>query len=304
MALEQSDHRKNLSKSAMLKIPGDAEKHGIQCVIFSGGGDPLLNPYTLTTARLLKNLGISVGINNQGYLLTDPEPFNFIRYSVDAATADTYQKIHQVPRNDGWERVNENIAHHAQLRARGQNIEMGLAFLITPTNWKETYAFCEWAQQYSPDFVHIRPAFLDMDYLDSQYPGGDKQLREEIVPALLEESRRAKKDFPNVFFRIETFEGYWTPKLYSKCRSNPLIAVTSGDGAFLVCQDRGISKREEYLRWGNYNTQSFEEIWWSEEHRKVMESIDLAKCPRCVENGMNEIIEFGFVRDDMRLSII
>lgn len=304
MAKEQQDHRQMLSKSAMMRIPLDAKEFGIKTVIFSGGGDPLLNPHTLESARRCKENGIFTGLNNQGYLLDDPTPFNFIRYSVDAATASTYQDIHRVPKGDGWERVCKNIENHARLRKEGHKIEMGLAFLITPINWQETAMFCEWAQQYEPDFIHIRPAYLDADYLDKEYPGGGIQLKDKLIPNLRELSKELHEKYDNVFFKINTFEGYWTPKLYNKCRSNSLMAVTSGDGAFLICQDRGIMKEENYLRWGNYNIQTFNEIWSGEEHKKVMESIDLDKCPRCVENSMNEIIQYGFVEDQMKMDLI
>lgn len=304
MAKEQQDHRAMLSKDAMAKIPRDAFDVGIKCVIFSGGGDPLLNPWTLDAARECKRMGIQTGINNQGYLLDDPTPFNFIRYSVDAASAETYQSIHRVPKGDGWERVNRNIANHAKLRRAGEKIEMGLAFLITPLNFHEVYAFCEWAQQYEPDFIHIRPAYLDGDYLDKEYPGGGIKLKDEIVPNLRELAKKIHGTFSNVFFRIDKFEGYWSPKLYQKCRSTPLMAVTSGDGAFLVCQDRGIMSSENHLRWGDYNRESFQQIWWGDEHRKVIDSIDLDRCPRCVENAYNEIIEHVFVDDKLKSNII
>lgn len=301
MAREQVDHRNTLSAAAMNKIPEDVAAHGIKCVIFSGGGDPLLNPATMEVARKLKQMGVLVGINNQGYLLNDASPFDFVRYSVDAANRETYQKIHGV---DGWDRVNQNIAAHAALRARGQEIEMGLAFLITPWNWQEVEAFVAWAQQYEPDFIHLRPAYLDSDYLDAKYPGGGKDLQCQIIPTLQSIAPELERKYANVYFRIDKFEGYWTPKNYSKCRATPLLAVTSGDGAFLVCQDRGIRREENYLRWGNYNTQSFSEIWYGQEHRKVIESIDLQNCPRCVENSMNEIIEHGFIKDGMRRDLL
>lgn len=304
MAKEQSDHRGLLSRFAMEKIPTDATVYGIKTVIFSGGGDPLINPYTIESARRCKENGIFTGLNNQGYLLEDPSAFNFIRYSVDAATPETYQAIHRVPKADGWERVNTNIRRHSEMRQAGHNIEMGLAFLITPTNWEETAMFCEWAQQYNPDFIHIRPAYLDPGYLDKEYPGGGIKLKDAIIPNMRELAKYLQDKYDNVYFKINTFEGYWTPKLYDKCRSNSLMAVTSGDGAFLVCQDRGIMKEETYLRWGDYNHQTFKEIWWSEDHRNVMESIDLDKCPRCVENGMNEIIQHGFIEDKMKLNLI
>lgn len=301
MAKEQQDHKSILCESAMDRIPEDAKANNIKCVIFSGGGDPLLNRYTLRSARKLKEYGIRVGINNQGYLLDDPTPFDFVRYSVDAADKETYQKIHGV---DGWDRVNANIKNHADLRKQGFKIEMGLAFLITPFNWNQTYEFVQWAKQYNPDFIHIRPAYLDADYLDAKYPGGGDFLKNEAVPTLRELAKKLEAENNNVFFRIDKFEGYWTPKHYTKCRATTLMAVTSGDGAFLICQDRGIMKEENFLRWGNYNHQSFEEIWWSEDHKKVIDAINLDKCPRCVLNPYNEIIEHCFVEDKLKMNLV
>lgn len=303
MAREQVDHRNTLSKQAMLKIPKDVQEHDIQCVIFSGGGDPLLNPMTMDVARQLKKQGTLVGLNNQGYLCHDPTPFNFVRYSVDAATPETYSKIHGV-NQECWFRVNKNIQHHANLRARGEKIEMGLAFLVTPWNWQEVEHFVEWGQAFSPDFIHIRPAYLDADYLDKKYPGGGSLLKDSIIPALRELSKKLSNQHTNVYFRVDKFEGFWSPKLYQKCRATPLMAVTSGDGAFLVCQDRGISAEENYLRWGNYNTQSFKDIWWGQEHLDVLEKIDLPKCPRCVENGYNEIIEQVVMNNSLRKELL
>jgi MoaA/NifB/PqqE/SkfB family radical SAM enzyme len=301
MVKEQTDHRGMLSEATMNKIPEDAWLHGIKTVIFSGGGDPLLNKHTIETSRRLKKNGIQSGINTQGYHLTDASPFDFVRFSVDAASRETYQKIHGV---DGWERVNWNIRRAADLRKYGVKIELGLAFLVTPWNWQEAETFCEWSQQYEPDFVHIRPAFLAADYLKENYADGDKQLRESIIPALAKRAEEIKARYKNVYFRVEKFDGFWTPKIYSQCRANSLMAVTSGDGAFLVCQDRGIMAQEDHLRWGDYNTQTFREIWWSEDHKKVMGSIDLDKCPRCVMNGYNEIIEHCFVKDGLKMDLL
>lgn len=289
MAEEKDSHPQRLPEETMRKIPFDARAHGIKTVIFSGGGDPLLNPWTLDTARELRARGIKTGINNQGWHLTDASMFNYVRFSVDAATKETYQKIHGI---DGWERINDNIRN----LKKSPDTEVGLAFLVTPTNWHEIESFCEWGQQFDPEYLHIRPAFLDAPYLDLQYPGGDADLRHR-VPEMIEMQRRIEVKYKNVFFRIDKFDGYWTPKLYGKCRSTPLLAVLAADGSFLICQDK-------FMRWGDYNTQSFNEIWWGDEHRKIIEAIDLKTCPRCVENGYNEIIEHVFVEDGLRRDLI
>jgi GTP 3',8-cyclase len=304
MALEHKDHRKMLSKEAMEKIPGDAEKYCVRTLIFSGGGDPILNPFTNKVAGEAKSLGVQVGLNTQGYLEIEHQNYNFIRYSIDAATPETYQRIHRVPKGDGWERLNENLARQYSFRDKGGKTELGMAFLITPSNYFEVREFCQWAQEYEPDFVHIRPAFLADDYLDKEYPDGDKKLRESVVPNLLELALEMEATYQNVYFRVDKFQGFWTEKLYKQCRATPLMAVTSGDGAFLICQDRGIMKEENYLRWGDYNKQSFEDIWWSQEHKDVIKRIDLDNCPRCVLNGYNEIIEHGFVKNSMKMDLL
>ena len=255
MAEEQKQYRAMLSPEAMAKVPGDAIRLGIKTVVFSGGGDPLLNPKTLETARALNAQGIPTGINNQGYFLDDPTPFSFIRFSVDAATPQTYERIHRV---DGWDRVNTNISRVAKLRSNGAKIELGLAFLITPLNWEEAEDFVVWGQQYQPDFIHLRPAYLDPAYMHEDYTDGAETLQHTIIPRMAEMKERVERVWSNVFFRTDKFEGFWTPKQYSKCRANPLMAVTAADGSFLICQDRGIGGDDAALRWGNYNEQSFE----------------------------------------------
>jgi hypothetical protein len=140
--------------------------------------------------------------------------------------------------------------------------------------------------------------------MEAQYPGGGKELKDVIIPKLRELSHKLQDEHKNVFFRVDKFEGFWSPKTYGKCRATPLMAVTSGDGAFLICQDRGISAEENYLRWGNYNTQTFEDIWYGAEHKAVIEKIDLPKCPRCVENAYNDVIEHVFMNDSMKVNLI
>jgi len=266
---EERESKECLSPDVMAKIPEDVVEHGIKTVIFSGGGEPLSNKATTTTARVLKDLGIHTGINTNGLLLDTIKPFNFVRVSVDAATRETYKGVKGY---DGWDTVNANLDKCFHEKT-GEKI--GLAFLITPDNYHEVYQFCEWASQYDYGFLHIRPAF----YSDDR----DKKMR-EITSYLMTVKEAVEKDFRDVFFKIDKFEGYWTPKLFDKCRATPLMAVLAADGKFVVCQD-------VFIRFGDYRKHSFEEAWWGMEHKKALSKIDITKCPRCVENTYNEVIE-------------
>lgn len=283
MKIEKQEFPGCLPESTMEKIPDDAEKYGIKTVIFSGGGEPLNHTLTLEILSRLKEKGINTGLNTNGFYLNDATNIDHLRVSIDAASRKTYKKVHGF---DGWDRVNDNL-HNLR---RGK--ELGLAFLIRPDNWSQIYQFCEWTQQFNPDFVHIRPAYLGAAYLE----GRDDEMV-SIMPSLLRIKETVEKNFKNVFFRMDKFDGYWTAKKYNKCRATPLIAVLIADGSFIVCQD-------VFKRFGNYNFQKFEECWNSKEHKAAIENININKCPRCVENGYNEIIQNVVMEDGLKTCLL
>jgi MoaA/NifB/PqqE/SkfB family radical SAM enzyme len=259
---EERLNKASLSSETMKKIPADAIQHGIRNVIFSGGGEPLTNKSTEYTAQALKRNGIKVGLNTNGLLLNSAESFDYIRISVDAASRETYKKVKGY---DGWKALNKKLLEI-------DTSMLGLAFLVTPDNVHEILSFIKWAKCWNPNFIHIRPAHYD----------DDRML--PLMPGIMEMQRHIVKQYPEVFFKVDKFDGYWTEKNYSKCRSTPLIAVLAADGKFVVCQD-------VFKRFGDYNTQSFEDCWFSKEHQEVIDSIDINTCPRCVENKYNEVIE-------------
>ncbi len=270
-----------LSEETMEKIPYDVVKCGCKNVIFSGGGEPLTNPHTLKIAKYLRRQGVKVGMNTNGYLLTDASEIDYLRISVDAGSRETYKKIHGV---DGWEKLQNNLSNL-------KRNELGLAYLIQPNNWQETEMFVKWAQQFKPNFIHIRPAYLDASYLS----GGDKM--RELIPEMEKLKAKLEAENDNVYFKVDKFDGYWNQKLYTKCRANLLKAVLCADGHFTVCQD-------VFIKFGDYNKQSFEDIWFGEEHKKAIEKINLETCPRCVENSYNEILENCILKDNLKMELI
>jgi len=266
---EERANNAYLSGLVMSKIAYDCNRVGIKSVIFSGGGEPLINPNTRATIAELQEYGVRVGLNTNGVLLSGTAP-DFVRVSIDACTPETFHAMHGT---DFFDQVVDNIRNY-----KGK--ELGLAFLVTDVNRHEIVQFADWAQQFNPSFVHIRPAFLpnmaSFDYSD--------------IKAVVER-------YNNVFFRTEKFNGYFTPRLYDKCRATSMIGVLTADGRFAVCQD-------VFIKFGNYNLESFDEAWFSKAHLSAIESIDMKKCPRCVENGYNEIIQNCVIDDKLRMDIL
>jgi len=281
MAKERQNHGA-LSKKVLEKIVRDAHAYGIKSLHFSGGGEPLTNQHLIPVMRLARNLGITVILSTNGVYLNQDvvDSCDHIRISLDAATRETHEKIHRVETFD-------TIMNNIKSIKKQDYQKIGLGFVATVDNYYEANKFCMLSLNLGVSFVHIRPAWLPNN------PPIQKLIMREIRMNLPE-------DFSYiipVYCQTDKFDGTWTPRLYSECRATPLLACIKANGHFCVCQDR------TDLEFGDYNTQSFLEIWDSAEHKEAIERIKLEECPRCVETKKNEYIEQIFVRDNCLMGI-
>lgn len=269
----ENNPRAQLSKGTLEKLAADAKRLNVSLVHISGGGEPLTNPYVNDFIKNLKPTKVAMSTN--GYLLPRlTEPIDHLRVSFNAGTRETYKQIHGV---DGFYRVIGNVKNAVQ---SGIAQDIGMGFVLTPQNASEVNDFVKVAEDCGVRFVHIRPAY---------WPEKDKEIK-----ALDVKPRSSEK--VDVFYTAEKFGGLWDAEKFP-CRATPLHAVTSATGEFLLCQDR------LDIRFGDYNTQSFEDIWFSQEHLDAIQKGQDCKI-RCVECGLNKMIEKAFVKNDLRLELI
>lgn len=153
------------------------------------------------------------------------------------------------------------------------------------------------------DFVHIRPAF----WYDKER---DQEMRDSMRQIWLEceLAKEAVAGTPlQVFAVSDKFDGYWTPRGYDRCLAVLTGTCLTATGDFAVCQDRTDLRFGEKYAADNGEDQSFEEIWQSQAHKDLVNSIvdpgTLKACPRCVWNNRNTIIDEVFVKDSMRLEL-
>jgi len=287
---ERSRYKGHLQKHTLFKTLDDAQKYDIKLIHLSGGGEPLLHPDINEYLQRSKRYPARIALSTNGQFLRPEhcENIHHIRISLNCSEADMYQ---QITGNDCFDRVLSNV--ESLLKYRNEKsiaCDVGLGFVVTPQNWRQIYKFCWYGMKLGVDFVHVRPAYLN----------DDAELM-QLMPQIVTLGNQAERDFQKflqVFVIKEKFDGYWTPREYSRCRSTPLMAVLGADATFRICQDVLIPS------FGDYNEQSFEEIWQSEDHKKVIDGINLDRCPRCVENKMNEIIEKVFVENRIRKELL
>lgn len=280
----------SLSERTMGKIASDASTHNIKLVHFSGGGEPLVHPSTRVVAKQLRQQGVKVALSTNGVLLkeSDAEFFDHIRISIDAASP----KVFEQTKHGNFDMIIENVHNMIQYRNKFKpQTDIGLGYVVTVENIPETAKFVKLGEKLGCDFIHFRPCY----YKDDEQ---NAKLRESFLSATLKMKQIASKTIkPSIYWVDYKFSGFWTSRNYSKCRATPLQAVLSATGEFIVCQD-------VFIRFGDYNKQSFNEVWFSEEHKNAMEKIDITRCPRCVENFHNEVIEHMFLDNECRNELI
>jgi MoaA/NifB/PqqE/SkfB family radical SAM enzyme len=297
---EQFKNAVQLPRDLLLRIVNDAHRTVAKLVHFSGGGEPLLNKNTFEAITLANNLGIPVALSTNGTYLT-PEiasMVDYIRVSLNAGSKQIHDFVnHSSDGRSDFEKIINNVANSVKKKKK----DFGLGFVLDHQNVDDIYSFCEIGYQCKVDFVHIRPAFL--------YESNNDEKTKAIMNKSLLETLRAKDRFESKGFKIfaitEKFDGFWTPRSYDRCLAVLTGICVTATGDFAVCQDR------TDLRFGKdySNGKKFEEIWQSDEHKKLVSEIyssggRLDACPRCVWNKRNEIIEEVFVKDEIRLDLL
>lgn len=291
---EHAEHPVKLSREQLLRAIDDAAEHDAKLVHFSGGGEPLLNHWTVLAMGQAQSMGLAVALTTNGRFLTPgtAAAVDYLRISLNAGTAEQHAKTSNC---DDWDDIMDAVRASLPHRKR----DASLAFVVDQHNWRDIVPFCRLAVSLAVDFVHIRPAF----WYDA---AKDRELRNRM-PTILHECDRARWLFQDelpIHAITNRFDGYWSPRSYDCCDAVRTGICLTAAGDFAVCQDR----MDLRFGAGYRDGQPFEEIWGGPEHQAVVATIvagaELDRCPRCVWNKRNEIVDQVIRKDSMRLDMI
>ncbi|MFX0204118.1 MAG: SPASM domain-containing protein, partial [Candidatus Hodarchaeota archaeon] len=116
-------------------------------VIFTGGGEPLKNQYTIPGMKWAKEHGLSVGLFTNGFLLTEEVASKiaqinptFIRISLNAGSPEAYRLSYGLSRKENYlQMVLGNIEYIARAKQQSlaspdKRFHLDIGVLITPFN--------------------------------------------------------------------------------------------------------------------------------------------------------------------------
>ena len=265
---------------------------GMKGLCFGGGGESLLHKDTGNLLSYAADQGLEVALITNGTVMNDNIVQNigrcqWVGFSVDAATNETYRKIKGV---DLFDKVIGNLG-----RVAGKT-RLAYRMLLVEENAHEIYQSCLLARSLSCNTFHVRPAdFNRKDYKGSKsYVVDADSVREQFLKC-----HELEDDDFKVQTVIHKFNNDFTVKQnFTKCLASPLCLQVCTDGFCYVCPDHRL---EERFRLGHMSQIS--EWWGKDKHRNILRSIiPSLECSRCTWSEYNRQISQVAMKDGMNRS--
>lgn len=136
----RNPNRKIPTKKA-LEILSDAARAGVKSVIFTGGGEPTVHPDYLNIFEYALRLGLECSLNTNGVRFVSGwesvlPKFTYVRFSIDAGTAEEYAKVRGCPESHYAKALANMRDLRDQVVRQGTACVVGAGYVVTPGNYR------------------------------------------------------------------------------------------------------------------------------------------------------------------------
>ena len=245
-------------------------------IIYTGGGEPLLNRDTTKAIKYTRKRGIHPALVTNGLLINE-ESANvmtdncvYVRVSVPRKCFDNNSSLFDV-----WGKI-ELLSKKKQ--KNNSQCSLGLGYLTNRQTQDKMFDVAQRAKDVGLDYVQFRPFHFDDTYL----------LREiDDIKNLLE-----NENFQVIATRFKyqnMIEHSPIEDEMTECYRDHFSTVIAADGnLYPCCYTRGMNE----FSLGDLNEKQFNEIWYSDAKQKVFrEKLKKPRCPlMCREDKLNQIL--------------
>ncbi|MCL6583930.1 MAG: radical SAM protein [bacterium] len=262
-----------LKEAPLLNLAAEIAGQGVESVIFTGGGEPLLYYSFSKIVQHFRTKGLHIGLITNGeaidrHLEAIPH-LSWVQVSLDAASVEIHQKLHNPFKNNIFQTIVDNLYQIST------SVFTGISYVLHPDNFRQMPAAIRLAREVGCRFI----AFRRVDGLPQA---------QSFTPAMLMELRelmaginwRQEANFQILAPRLDHFAPGYRPLPYSPCLAHHLIGILSSDGNFYPC--RTLRGDADYA-YGSIYRDSFQNIWYGEKRKAVLEKIARGDCSaRCL----------------------
>ncbi len=274
------EERNRVSSEKIKRLIDDFSFVGVKSITFTGGGDPTCHTGLFTFIEYAHEKGIEIGLITNGVIpVIRALPYcKWIRFSVDAATKETYGFMHGKPHH--FEKVIENVKTASiEKMKHGYPCTLGVGFLTGEKTSGEIKLFTElWKDCSGLDYIQFRP-LLDA-YGSSWFTKN---------PTILDEIRDAVKIDSRVVCSTAKYNALMAGESgqTENCHGIFFESAIAADGkVYTCCHQKGM----EQFAVGNLHTESFISIW--QRHLRNRKYKVNKYCPSfCRHYGTNKFIE-------------
>ncbi len=279
-SMHSAERGERLETAALFRVIDELAELGCQSILFVGGGEPMTHPATVDAIERAAGHGMSVGLVTNGsrvfpeHAARLKQAATYVRFSLDAADPRLHARLH---RNDDHHRIIANL--RALAKADGP-CTVGTGFFINEVNVGDILACGRLVKDCGADYIQYK-----------SYSGV------AIAPELHERMLRELAEA--IELDDETFDVHIVDRIfdnavhqvrgYSRCHWQAFKPVIGADGSVYLCAQKRTSTDGII---GNVTTASLSEIWHGEQRRQVLTELDLKRCPFCVHDRQNKLIEF------------
>ena len=281
-------NRTILNKNTFHDLIKDLVKLNIEAINWTGGGEPTQNPYLGEAIKFIKkNSSIEMGMFSNGTLLEKMnlmdivvDCLKWIRISIDAGTALSYDKLRVTNKSNNFDTVIKNIKKIVDLKNKKKsNITIGVGFVVTEDNYNEILDFANIFKEIGVDYCQYKPEIIQIERQQKNSDLGRVQISSDFwikkVINLLDQAKKTLgKKFECNDYKIDDLiiDVKKYGRNYKECIGSQFQPCVGADGNVYVCTNHRGHKKYSY---GNVNEKKFSDIWNDLKKRQsVMEIIN------------------------------
>ncbi|OGU10234.1 MAG: hypothetical protein A2075_21515 [Geobacteraceae bacterium GWC2_58_44] len=247
---------------------------GVKSIMFAGEGEPLLHPRLAEIAARASSCGIDVSVTTNGMSGNSAvwekllPSLTWIRFSIDAATAETYAAVHGVP-TAGFERTIASLREAVRIkRELNLPVTVGVQFLMIQQNLADIKEALTLYSEIGTDYLAFKPYSEHPQMLNKS----GYMYSAELIDSIDEQVQAFMKSSAGktaIIFRKAATEAYGDqlPR-FSSCCALPFWGYISSAGDFYTCS---VFLNDERFKVGNVSDEEMTAILFGERRRSSLQ---------------------------------